>query len=224
MIDMDRRHHPLKIFIAEDHATVREGIKLIINSECDMEIIGAAEDGDMAIREIGRLTPDVVLMDIGMPVVSGLKAIKQLRPRYPDLKIIALTRHDDDGYLRQALAAGANGYVLKQGAPTHLLTAIREVAAGYSYVDPQLTVKVLAGYLGTRTGQTSDSSTGISEREEEVLRLIAFGYGMKEIAARMDISVKTVEAHRNNASKKLGLTGRIDVMRYAISQGWMKDT
>jgi two-component system, NarL family, response regulator NreC len=221
---MNKRHHPIKIFIAEDHATVREGIKLIINAESDLEVVGAAEDGDMAIREVGRLTPDVVLMDIGMPGVSGLKAIKQLRPRYPDMKFIALTRYDDDAYLRQALAAGAKGYVLKQGAPTHLLSAIREVAAGHSYIDPELTVKVVAGYLGPRAGQALDNSTSISEREEQVLRLVAFGYSTKEISARMDISAKTVEVYKNNASKKLGLTGRIDVIRYAISHGWMKDT
>lgn len=214
----------LRVLIAEDHQTVREGIKLLVNSQPDMEVVGEADDGEMALQEVTRLKPDLVLMDISMPNLNGLKATQKLRARSPEIKILTLTRHTDDGYLQQIIAAGANGYVLKQSAPTELVNAIRSVGAGNAYLDPSLTRKVMGGYAMRAESLRGDNKGALSDREAEVLRLIALGYSNKEIGGRMDLSVKTIEAHKANAMRKLGISSRIDIVRYAILQNWMRDT
>ena len=213
----------LRILIAEDHQTVREGIKLLINAQPDMEVIGECGDGEAAIKEAVRLEPDVVLMDISMPQLNGLRATKKLRAVNATIKILTLTRHTDDGYLKQLIAAGANGYVLKQSAPTELINAIRTVASGNAYLDPSLTRKVMGGYVSRADGQRGENKGDITEREAEVLRLISFGYSNKEIGAQLDLSVKTVEAHKSNAMRKLGITSRIDIVKYAILRDWLHD-
>ena len=185
---------------------------------------GEAGDGEAVIALTAKLEPDIVLMDISMPVLNGLKATKKLRALYPRLKILTLTRHSDDGYLRQLISAGANGYVLKQSAPSELINAIRSVGEGNSFLDPSLTQKVMGGYVSKADTLRGDGRGDVSVRESEVLRLIALGYSNKEIATRLDLSVKTIEAHKANAMRKLGITGRIDIVRYAILQGWMQDT
>ena len=220
MISMART---LRILLAEDHETVREGIKLLVNAQPDMEVVGEAGDGELAIKEAVRLKPDVVVMDITMPNLNGLRATKKLRAIDGDIKILTLTRHTDDGYLKQLLAAGASGYVLKQSAPTELINAIRTVAAGNAYLDPALTRKVMGGYVSRADSQRGENKTEITDREAEVLRLIAFGYSNKEIAAQLDLSVKTVEAHKANAMRKLGITSRIDIVKYAILRDWLHD-
>lgn len=213
-----------RILLAEDHNTVREGIKMLVNAEPDMEVIGEAADGNAAIAKTRELAPDLLVMDISMPELNGLKATEKLRKEFPDLKILTLTRHTDDGYLQQLIKAGVNGYVLKQSAPTELITAIRTVTSGRSYVDSDLTHKVLGGYAGRTTGpMRGEGGTEISERESEVLRLIAWGYSNKEIASRLELSVKTVEAHKSNAMRKLNMRSRIDIVRYAILQGWLEE-
>lgn len=214
----------LRILIAEDHQTVREGIKMLVNSQPDMEVIGEAGDGETALIEAARLDPDLVLMDISMPELNGLLAAKRLRASSPNVKILTLTRHTDDGYLKQIIAAGANGYVLKQSAPSELITAIRTVAAGNSYLDPSLTRKVMGGYAARTDSLRGENKADLSDRECEVLRLIALGYSNKEIGERLELSVKTIEAHKANAMKKLGISSRIDIVRYAIFQNWMQDT
>ena len=214
----------LRILIAEDHQTVREGIKLLVNSQPDMEVIGEASNGEAALAEAARLQPDLVLMDISMPEMNGLLATKRLRSKMPDVKILTLTRHTDDGYLKQVIGAGANGYVLKQSAPNELVTAIRSVAAGNSYVDPSLTRKVMGGYASRSESLRGENNADLSDRESEVLRLIALGYSNKEIGERLELSVKTIEAHKANAMRKLGISSRIDIVRYAIFQNWMQDT
>lgn len=214
----------LRILIAEDHQTVREGIKLLVNSQSDMEIVGEAGDGEMALKEAARLKPDLVLMDVSMPAMNGLKATKKLRSIDPHIKILTLTRHTDDGYLQQLLAAGCNGYVLKQSAPTELVNAIRTIGAGNSYLDPSLTRKVMGGYAARADSVRGDNKGDLTDRESEVLRLIALGYSNKEIGVRMELSVKTIEAHKANAMRKLGISSRIDIVRYAIFQNWMQDT
>ncbi len=213
----------IKILIAEDHQTVREGVKLLVNSQPDMEVIGEADDGEMAVTEAVRLAPDVLLMDISMPSVNGLRATKRIRVVNPGMKILILTRHTDDGYLQQLIGAGANGYVLKQSAPTELINAIRTIAAGNSYLDPSLTRKVMGGYVERSASLRGESKGSLTEREEEVLRLIAFGYSNKEIGGRLDLSVKTIEAHKANAMRKLGISSRIDIVKYAILQNWLQD-
>jgi DNA-binding NarL/FixJ family response regulator len=213
-----------RILLAEDHNTVREGIKMLVNAQPDMEVVGEAENGNAAITQTRELNPDMLVMDISMPELNGLKATEKLRKEFPELKILTLTRHTDDGYLKQLIKAGVNGYVLKQSAPTELINAIRTVRAGRSYVDSELTQKLLGRYTGRTTGPLRGEGTKeISERESEVLRSIAWGYSNKEIASRLDLSVKTVEAHKSNAMRKLNMRSRIDIVRYAILQGWLEE-
>ena len=213
-----------KVLLAEDHNTVREGIKLLVNAQPDMEVIGEAANGQAAIDQTRSLAPDLLVMDISMPELNGLKATERLRREFPDLKILTLTRHTDDGYLQQLIKAGINGYVLKQSAPTELINAIRTVSSGRSYVDSQLTHKVLGGFAGRSAGPMRGEGTKeVSDRESEVLRFIAWGYSNKEIASRLDLSVKTVEAHKSNAMRKLNMRSRIDIVRYAILKGWLEE-
>lgn len=212
----------LRILLAEDHKTVREGVKLLVNAQPDMEVVGEADDGELALAQAEKLRPDIIIMDISMPRMNGLKATKKLRSKYPDIKLLTLSRHTDDGYLQQLVAAGANGYVLKQSAPNHLINAIREVAEGNAYLDPSLTKKVMGSYAN-RPSLRGENQKELSDRETEVLRLISLGYSNKEIAASLDLSVKTVEVHKANAMRKLGISGRIEIVKYAILQGWMQD-
>ena len=213
-----------RILLAEDHNTVREGIKMLVNAQPDMQVVGEAADGRAAIVKTRELMPDLLVMDISMPELNGLKATEKLRQEFPELKILTLTRHTDDGYLQQLIKAGVNGYVLKQSAPTELINAIRTVTSGKSYVDSELTHKVLGGYAGRTAGPLRGEGSGhISDRESEVLRLIAWGYSNKEIAARLELSVKTVEAHKSNAMRKLNMRSRIEIVRYAILQGWLEE-
>jgi DNA-binding NarL/FixJ family response regulator len=168
-----------------------------------------------------ELKPDVVVMDISMPGMNGLVATRTLKEQQPDMAVITLTRHGDDAYLQELLRAGVSGYVLKQSAPAELLQAIRVAASGGQYLDSTLTARVTAGFLAREGRRLGKPSAVASDRESEVLRLIASGYSNKEIAARLDLSVKTVEAHKANAMRKLGLKGRIDIVKYAILQGWL---
>jgi DNA-binding NarL/FixJ family response regulator len=221
MSDVQRRGKALRILLADDHATVRHGLKLLIDAEPDMTVVAEAGDGEDAMRAALRAKPDVVVMDISMPGVNGLAATRRLLKSWPEAMIITLTRHADDAYLQELLRAGVAGYVLKRSAPTELLQAIRAVAAGGQYVDSTLTAKVTAGF--NRQGGGAGPVSKLTDREAEVLRLIAKGYGNKEIAARLSLSAKTVEAHKANAMRKLELTGRIDIVKYAILQGWLEN-
>lgn len=214
----------LKVLLAEDHQTVREGVKLLVNAQDDMEVIGEAGDGEQALDKAIELKPDLLLMDISMPRMNGLRATKRIRNAVPDMKILILTRHTDDGYLQQLIGAGANGYVLKQSAPTELISAVRSVASGKSYIDPSLAQKVMTGYANRTTSLRGAGKAELSDRESEVLRLIALGYSNKEIGFQLDVSVKTVEAHKANALRKLGISSRIDIVKYAILQNWLHDT
>jgi|SRR5215213_3589643 len=213
----------LRIILAEDHETVREGLKLIVNSQADMEVIGEANNGSAAIKLARELAPDIVVMDISMPELNGLKATKKLKQVCPNVKVLTLTRHTDDAYLQQLIQAGASGYVLKQSAPTELIRAIHTISEGKSYLDPALTNKVMGGYASRAASLRGTKKSDLTDREAEVLRMIAWGYSNKEIAARMDISVKTVEAHKANAMQKMDMRSRIDIVRYAILQGWLQD-
>jgi DNA-binding NarL/FixJ family response regulator len=197
---------------------------MLVNAQPDMEVIGEAADGQAAIDQTRALAPDLLLMDISMPELNGLKATEKLRREFPDLKILTLTRHTDDGYLQQLIKAGVNGYVLKQSAPTELINAIRTVSSGRSFVDSELTHKILGGFAGRSVAPMRGERTkDVSDRESEVLRFIAWGYSNKEIAGRLDLSVKTVEAHKSNAMRKLNMRSRIDIVRYAILQGWLEE-
>ncbi len=214
----------LRILLAEDHQTVREGLKLIVNGQPDMEVVGEAEDGRAAIARAEQFLPDIVLMDVSMPHLNGLKATEKLKQCCPEVKVLALTRHKDDGYLQQLLRAGASGYVLKQSPSAELLHAIRAIAAGGKYLDPAVAGKVMGNYARRQSLSLSGKvKENLSNREEEVLRLIAWGHSNKEVASRLDLSVKTVEVHKANSMKKLGMRSRIDIVRYALLQGWLQD-
>jgi len=212
----------IRVLLADDHVTVRHGLKLIIDGQADMAVVAEVSDGAAAIEQAAALKPDVVVMDISMPGMTGLVATRKLKGLQPHIAIVTLTRHTDDAYLQELLRAGAAGYVLKQSAPSELLQAIRAAAAGGQYLDSTLTARVTAKYLAAEKKTKSESA--VSERESEVLRLIASGYSNKEIAARLALSVKTIEAHKANAMRKLGLTGRIDIVKYAVLQGWLPNT
>lgn len=213
----------LNVLLVEDHEIVREGVKMLVDSQDDMRVVGEAANGEIAIKKVAELNPDIILMDVSMPELNGLKATKRIKKVYPNTKILTLTRHTDDGYIQQLIQAGANGYVLKQSAPNELINAIRAVAEGKAYLDPALTEKVMGGYLRQSTARKNAAKVHLSDRETEVVRMIAWGYSNKEIAEKIQLSVKTVEAHKANSMKKLGMTSRIDIVRYAILQGWMED-
>jgi DNA-binding NarL/FixJ family response regulator len=213
----------LRILLADDHETVREGLKSIVNAQPDMEVVGEAADGEAAITHAVVLHPDIVLMDVSMPVMNGLAATATLKARCPGTKVLTLTRHADDGYFHQLLRAGASGYVLKQSRAAEVLQAIRAVAAGGIYLDP-----AVAGRLVNRryTQPPMSSVRGVanlSSREEEIIRLVARGYSNKEVAIQLDLSVKTIETHKANAMHKLGLSHRIDLVRHALERGWLHE-
>lgn len=211
----------LRIMLADDHETVREGLKMIVNAQDDMEVVGFAGDGHEAVARAQELLPDVLVMDISMPKLNGLKATQKINEVCPQVKVLTLSRHADDGYVRELLGAGACAYVLKQSAPRELIHAIRAVAAGGKYIDPKLAAKVMDNY--SDRAARGEAKGSLTDRESEVLRLIALGYSNKEIAARLSLSVKTVEVHKANAMRRLNITSRIDLVRYAIFQGWLQD-
>lgn len=216
---------PLRILVADDHAIVRQGLKLLIDSQPDMKVIAEAADGKAALEQASAFKPDIVVMDISMPGMNGLVATRTLKVRQPGVTIVALTRHEDEKYLEELLRAGASAYVLKQSAPADFLKAIRAVAAGGIYLDPAMTSRVADGLLaGKAQAAAAQPTVKPTERESEVLRLVAVGHSNVEIAARLEISVKTVEVHKTSAMRKLGLTGRVDVIRYGVLQGWLYDT
>jgi DNA-binding NarL/FixJ family response regulator len=214
---------PLRIVLADDHATVRQGLKLLIDSQSDMRVVGDAVRGDGLLLLVDALKPDIIVMDISMPGMSGLVSTRTLKRAHPELAIVTLTRHDENSYLQELLRAGASAYVLKQSAPTELLKAIRVVAEGGVYVDPSMTGQAAQGAM-VRTATIADRPDAtISERESAVLRLIAVGHSNREIATRLSISIKTVEVHKANALRKLQLSGRVDIVRYGALQGWLYD-
>src|SRR5262245_36673341 len=213
----------LRVLLADDHVTVRHGLKLIIDGQPDMSVVAEASDGESAIAQALAVKPDVIVMDISMPGMTGLVATRKLKKLQPDAVIVTLTRHSDDAYLQELLRAGVAGYVLKQSPPTELVQAIRAAAAGGQYLDSALTARITAGFLGREGKRDGKAAGALSERESDVLRLIASGYSNKEIAARLSLSVKTVEAHKANAMRKLGLNGRIDIVKYAVLQGWLQN-
>jgi DNA-binding NarL/FixJ family response regulator len=213
----------LRIFIADDHAIVREGLRALVNAQPGMRVVGEAGDGKDAYRSVVELRPDVVVMDISMPGWTGSQATGQLKKMCPGIRVIALTVHEDESYLRGLLEAGASGYVLKRSATEDLIHAIRTVAAGGTYIDPNLAGRLVNVYIESRSESTSAERGELTEREADVVRLIALGHSNKEIAARFDISVKTVETHKARALQRLGLHSRADLVQYALQRGWLRD-
>ena len=210
----------LRIVLAEDHTILREGLRALLSANPDFEIIGEAQDGREAVRCVEKLEPDLLLMDLSMPRMSGMDAIREIKKRYPEIKIIALTVHKTEEYLLNTLQAGADGYVLKDATHDELVLAIQNVMGGKSYLSPGVSEKVIEGYLEGRESNRSMSPwERLSQREREVLKLIAEGYKNKEIAEDLCISLKTVEKHRANLMKKLDLHNAAALTVYAVQKG-----
>lgn len=212
----------LSIVIAEDHKIVREGVKLLVNSEPDMKIVGEAGDGEEAIKLCRELHPDVVLMDLTMPGLDGITATRRIKAADPKIKIIALTRHDEDGYLQKLIEAGADGYALKQSPPSSVINAVRTVRDGGTYLDPSVTRDVLKAFT-QNLSPASIQGNELTTLETSVLRLVAMGHAYKEIAEALGRSARTIEVARGTAMKKLKMETRVDIVKYAIAQGWMHD-
>ena len=213
----------LRVVLADDHAFVREGLKALVNAQPDMRVVGEAADGDAAWRVAKELLPDVLVIDLSMPVMGGADATARVRRDCPSVKVLALTVHEEQLYLTQLLRAGASGYVLKRAAPLELVRAVRSVAAGSTYVDPLLTGTLVAGYLDAERAAGQPEQDTLSDREREVLLRIARGFSNKEIAAELGLSVKTVETYKARMAEKLGLRTRVDIVRYAAQRGWLGD-
>jgi DNA-binding NarL/FixJ family response regulator len=210
----------IRVLLADDHAIVREGLKSLVNSQPGMEVVGEAADGTTAVAKTAELDPDVVVVDVSMPGLNGGQVTAQLRETRPDRKVLVLTVHEDRGYLRLLLEAGAAGYVLKRAAAEELVQAIRTVADGRAYLDP-----ALAGGAAdnlARPVAEREPTAELSERETEVVRLIALGYSNKEIAAQLKVSVKTIETYKTRSMEKLHIRSRVDIVRYAVRRGWLE--
>jgi len=193
-------------------------LRLLVDAQPDMQVVGEARDGSDAINGVAALKPDVLVLDLTMPGIGGLSAARQLKESPSVTAVVALTRHDDDAYVQELLEAGAAGYVLKQSPSTELLHAIRTAASGGRYLDPGLSPP-----LYPRDPRRRASTPTITDREAEVLRMMAVGHSNKDIAFALNISIKTVEVHKANGMRKLSLRGRTDVVRYAILNGWLRD-
>ncbi len=208
----------VRILLADDHTILREGIRSLLEDEPDMLVVGEAEDGRTAVKLACQLLADVVLMDIAMPLLNGLEATRQIRHDCPQVKVLILTMHDNEEYIRQSLASGAMGYILKDATAHELLDAIHTVHRGEAVLSPAITRLVIENYLRWGDLQKDDPSDGLSPREREVLQLIAEGYTSKQISEILCISIKTVQAHRSNLMAKLNLHDRADLIKYAIQR------
>jgi DNA-binding NarL/FixJ family response regulator len=213
----------LRVFLADDHMVVREGLKTLVNAQPDMHVVGEADNGDAAWRAACELAADVVVMDVSMPGMGGAEATGRLRGERPQVKVLALTVYEDKSYLRQMLDAGAAGYVLKRAVTDELVRAIRTVAAGGSYIDPTLAGSLVSSFFNRETAEGRAPSAELSERESQVLRLIAWGYSNKEIGWKLDISSKTVDTYKLRLMEKLDLRSRTDIVRYALRRGLLQE-
>jgi len=210
----------LRIVLAEDHTILREGLRALLSADPNFEIIGEAPDGREAVRCAEKLEPDLLLMDLSMPRMSGMEAIREIKKRHPAIRVIALTVHNTEEYLLTTLQAGADGYVLKDATHDELVMAIKNVMGGKSYLSPGVSEKVIEGYLvGKESNRSLTPWETLSQREREVLKLIAEGYKNKEIAEDLCISLKTVEKHRANLMKKLDLHNAAALTVYAVQKG-----
>ena len=209
-----------RIVIAEDHTILREGLRSLLTSGSEFEVVGEAEDGREAIRCVEKFKPNLILTDLSMPRMNGMEAIREIKKQSPETKILVLTVHKTEEYILATLQAGADGYLLKDSTHAELLAAVRHVLSGKHYISPGISDKVLDGYLdGRKTLKTRTSWETLTQREREILKLIAEGYRNKEIAEELCISVKTVEKHRSNLMEKLNLHNVQALTTYAIEKG-----
>jgi two-component system response regulator NreC len=208
------------IVVVDDHAVVRSGLRLLLDTQEDLEVVGEAGNAKDAIFRARALKPDVILLDVVMPGESGIDVLPQLKKESPETRVLVLSMQDDPSYVREAFAAGASGYVLKEAADEEVVAAVREVAGGGRYVHPALGARLIAAEAAERAAAEADP---LSDREREVLRLLALGHTNQEIAERLYISVRTAESHRAHIMQKLRLTTRAELVRYALSQGLLAE-
>jgi DNA-binding NarL/FixJ family response regulator len=213
----------LRILIADDHTLVRSSLAAMLEAQAELQVVGEAGTGQEACRLASELTPDIVLMDVSMPDGTGVQATEKIKQQMPQVRVIALTMHEDRSYLRLLLEAGASGYVLKRSESAELIHAIHTVAGGGTYLDPRLSDVVAQSLMsGGRPSLRGEiQGTALSEREEAVIRLLAQGYTSKEVGVKLSLSQKTVDTYKYRAMEKLELADRPAIFRYALAQGWL---
>ena len=218
---MPARTHKIRVMIADDHAILRAGLKMLVNAQADMEVVSEAPDGEKAVQAARETRPDVALLDLTMPGMGGMRALQEMARSCRKTRVLVLTMHDDPAYLRAVLAAGASGYLLKRTVDAELLAAIRAVHRGGTYVDPSLANVLVQDVLAKRGRKARPKRPVniLSDREQQVLKLVAQGYSSQQIAKRIFVSVKTVETYRARIADKLELRTRSEVVRYAIRMG-----
>ncbi len=213
-----------RILLADDHAVLRAGLRFLLDAQPDFHVVAEASDGREALALAASAQPDLILLDLTMPGLGGLEALPALRKIIPSARVLILTMHDDEGYLRQALRNGASGYVLKKAADAELISAVRAVMRGEVYVHPSMTKALLGDLLPNESAASAgDPWDELSEREQEVLTLVALGYTSAEIAERLSLSVKTVETYRARGMEKLGLRSRAALVQFAMARGLLSD-
>lgn len=212
----------LRVLIADDHTIVRSGVRLLLEREPDIKVVGEALDGNEALAMVKRLHPDVILMDITMPGMDGLEATRQIKARWPDVKVLVLTMHRSDEYFFEMLKAGASGYVLKGAETSELIHAVRVVGQGEVFLYPTMASKLVGDFL-SRVSKGVESDPSLTQREKEILRMLAEGYSNKEIAEKLVVSPSTVHSHRTNLMSKLGLSNRREIIQYARQRGLIRD-
>ena len=209
----------INVLIADDHTIVRSGVRLLLEAEPDIHVVGEALDAAQPVALALNLNPNVVLMDIAMPLLNGLEATRQIKREYPEINVLVLTMYDHEEYFREMLEVGASGYIIKRAAATELVSAIRAVYNGEAVLSPAITRLLLEDYLSRETHREDDDPNALSAREREVLQLIAEGKSTKDIAFSLDVSIKTIETHRQNIMKKLGAKSVAELTKYAIKEG-----
>jgi two-component system response regulator NreC len=214
---------PITVLIVDDHTIFRSGLRLLLSAEADIEIVGEAQDGASAVEMTSDLQPNVVLMDIGMPGMSGFEATRHIKEHMADVSILVLTMHRSDEYFFQMLEAGASGYVLKGARTSELINAVRAVARGDVFLYPSMARRLLQQYL-QQAGQAPSSEPKLTAREREILKLIADGYDNSEIAKQLVVSPSTIHSHRTNIMRKLNLNTRHDLVQYARRLGLIRET
>jgi len=212
----------IRVLIADDHAILRSGVKMLLEADSNIEVVGEALDGNEALKLVEQLKPDVTLMDIAMPGMDGLEATRRIKAQWPEVAVLVLTMHRSEEYFFDMLKLGASGYLLKGAQPEELINAVQTVARGEIFLYPSMAGKLVRDYV-SRTGNASSLDPSLSPRENEILRLLVDDFSSKEIAEKLVVSISTVHTHRNNLMRKLGLSSRRELIQYARQKGLLGD-